>query len=71
MSLIQFRPENAAGDEALAWLEMVRQQVGSLHYGVVQVIVHDSRVIQIERTERVRLEPARAQHFGTGRKAGA
>jgi hypothetical protein len=30
--------------------------VGSLHYGVVQIVVHDSRVIQIEKTERVRLD---------------
>jgi hypothetical protein len=27
-----------------------------LKYGVVEIIVHDSRVIQIEKTERVRLE---------------
>ena len=38
------------------WLEIVRQQVGSLRYGVVEIIVHDSRVIQIERTERLRLD---------------
>lgn len=38
------------------WLDLVRQHVGSLRYGVVEIIVHDSHVIQIERTERVRLE---------------
>ena len=38
------------------WLELVRRQVGSLHYGVVEIVVHDSHVIQIEKTERVRLE---------------
>jgi hypothetical protein len=38
------------------WLEIVRQQVGSLRYGVVEIIVHDSRVTQIEKTERVRLD---------------
>ena len=26
------------------WLEIVRQQVGSLRYGVVEIIVHDSQV---------------------------
>jgi hypothetical protein len=40
----------------LKWLELVIQHVGSLRYGVVEIIVHDSRVIQIEKTERVRLE---------------
>jgi hypothetical protein len=38
------------------WLELVRQQVGSLRYGVVQIIVHDGHVTQIEKTERLRLE---------------
>lgn len=38
------------------WLEIVRQQVASLRYGVVEIIVHDSRVTQIEKTERLRLE---------------
>ena len=40
----------------LKWLDLVIQHVGSLRYGVVEIVVHDSRVIQIERTERVRLE---------------
>jgi len=43
-------------DERLDWLEVVRQQVGSLRFGVVQIVVHDSQVTQIEKTERVRLE---------------
>jgi hypothetical protein len=34
----------------------VIQHVGSLRYGVVEIVVHDSHVIQIEKTERVRLE---------------
>ena len=44
-----------------AWLDIVRRQVGSLRYGVVQVIVHDSQVTQIDKTERVRLENLRAE----------
>jgi len=39
------------------WLELVQRQVGSLRYGVVQIVVHDSQVTQIEKTERVRLNP--------------
>ena len=38
------------------WLDIVRQQVASLRYGVVEIIVHDSQVTQIEKTERLRLE---------------
>jgi hypothetical protein len=45
-----------AGNEELKWLELVIQQVGSLRYGVVEIVVHDSRVIQIEKTERLRLD---------------
>jgi hypothetical protein len=39
-----------------AWLDVLRQQVNSLSYGVVQIVVHDGRVVQIERTEKIRLE---------------
>jgi hypothetical protein len=47
--------ENGKND----WLEIVRRQVVSLNYGVVQIVVHDSQVTQIEKTERVRLEKPR------------
>ena len=43
-------------DEKSGWLEIVRRQVASLRYGVVQVVVHDSQVTQIDKTERVRLD---------------
>jgi len=45
------------------WLEIVRRQVGSLRYGVVQIVVHDAQVTQIEKTERVRLGKTRTQTF--------
>ncbi len=37
------------------WLALVRAQVRGLRFGVVQLVVHDGRVTQIERTEKVRL----------------
>ena len=37
------------------WLELARQKVQSLRFGVVQILVHDSNVTQIERTEKTRL----------------
>ena len=37
------------------WLSIVRDHVENLRYGVVQLVVHDGRVTQIERTEKVRL----------------
>ena len=41
------------------WLEFVRAQVEGLRYGVVQLVVHDGRVTQIERTEKTRLPSPR------------
>jgi hypothetical protein len=38
-----------------AWIALVRQKVEDLQYGVVQIVVHDGRVIQIERNEKTRL----------------
>lgn len=40
------------------WLELVRQKVEGLSFGVVQIIVHDKKVTQIERTEKTRLDTA-------------
>jgi hypothetical protein len=37
------------------WLALVRSQVKDLRFGVVQLVVHDGRVTQIERTEKTRL----------------
>ena len=39
-----------------AWLEVVREKVESLRYGVVQIVVHDGRVTLIERTEKTKLD---------------
>ena len=53
------QPEIKSGeraDEKSGWLEIVRRQVASLRYGMVQVVVHDSQVTQIDKTERVRLD---------------
>ena len=36
-------------------LELVREEVRTLRFGVVQILVHDSKVTQIEQTEKTRL----------------
>lgn len=59
MNATQIKTESDAGEKA-GWLEIVRRQVGSLRFGVVQIVVHDSQVTQIEKTERVRLDKPRA-----------
>jgi hypothetical protein len=37
------------------WLQLVREKVEGLRFGFVQLVVHEGRVTQIERTERTRL----------------
>jgi hypothetical protein len=43
------------------WLSLVRAQVRDLRYGIIQLVVHDGRVTQIERTEKTRLGSERAR----------
>ncbi len=46
------------------WLSRIASSVNGLEYGSVQIIVHDGRIVQIERTERKRFDPAhQAEHF--------
>jgi hypothetical protein len=45
----------AGENERPAWIDLVQSQVSSLRFGQVQIVVHDSHVVQIERTEKVRL----------------
>ena len=42
------------------WIALVREKVEGLRFGVVQLVVHDGRVTQIERTEKTRLPAAPA-----------
>ena len=50
------RGASASKETLPAWLELVREQVGSLKFGTVQITVHDSRVTQVERLEKLRLD---------------
>jgi hypothetical protein len=47
--------------------EAIAQALRELRFGSVEIIVHDSKVVQIERREKVRLElesPRRASFVG-------
>lgn len=37
------------------WVPIVRQLLHGLRYGVVQIVIQDSKVIQVEKTEKLRL----------------
>ena len=47
---------NNAKVPELGWVQIVQEQIGSIRFGVIQIVVHDSRVVQIERTEKFRFE---------------
>ena len=36
------------------WLEIVRQKVGAIRFGSVQITVHEGRVTQVESLEKTR-----------------
>jgi hypothetical protein len=37
--------------------ETIMQALKDLRYGSVEIVVHDSKIVQIERREKVRVEP--------------
>ena len=49
---------------AAPWLAVVADKAKTMRYGVIQIVVHDSKVVQIERTERTRFDVPTA---GNGR----
>lgn len=48
----------------LSWLDVLKEQVSSLQFGIVQIVVHDHRVVQIERTEKFRFEKKETENRG-------
>ena len=40
------------------WLDLVHEQVASMRFGTVLITVHEARVVQVERTEKLRLHQA-------------
>lgn len=40
------------------WIEVIKEKLSGLRYGQILLTVHDGRIVQIERTEKTRLEPS-------------
>jgi len=38
------------------WVERILESVAGMKYGTVQLIIHDGKLVQIERTEKRRFE---------------
>ena len=50
--------------ESQNWFEVVEQKLGGLRYGQILLTVHEGRVVQIEKTEKTRLEPSTVKATG-------
>jgi len=48
--------QDNAGSEGGSWERQVLEAVRGIRYGSVEVVIHDARIVQIERREKVRLE---------------
>lgn len=49
------RPAAAARTSALP-LDQIEAAIRSIQYGIVQIIIQDGHIIQIEKTEKIRLK---------------
>ena len=47
--------QNITETDAETWIDIVRQKVGAMRFGSVQIIVHEGGVTQEESTEKTRL----------------
>ncbi|MBB6632674.1 YezD family protein [Cohnella thailandensis] len=57
-----------------SWIGRITDAVSGLQYGTVQIVVHDGRIVQIERTERRRFdevsERRASRDISQGERAG-
>ena len=53
--------------EKRAWVALVQQQVEKTEFGLVQIVIHDSRVVRIERTEKLLVAEGSSEVRGGGR----
>jgi hypothetical protein len=44
-------------EEEQRWLKVVRELLSGLRFGVVQIVLQDAKVVQVEKTEKVRISP--------------
>jgi hypothetical protein len=57
-------PQASAPDQQ--WSPDLEQQIlraiRAIRYGSVEITIHDSKVVQIERKEKIRIDTDRAEH---------
>lgn len=58
MSINPLELKDTRRDDVQPWEKRVLSALRGLRFGSVEVVVHDGRIVQIERREKVRLEDA-------------
>lgn len=43
------------------WVDRIKQMLNGLEYGSVQIVVHDGKIAQIDKTERKRFDASSGQ----------
>jgi hypothetical protein len=46
----------ASDEETARAVQQIVRAINGIHFGSVKIIIHDSKVVQIERKEKIRLE---------------
>jgi hypothetical protein len=46
----------------LPLLRELGEALRSIRYGTIELVIHDGRVVQLERREKVRFEPGGGEH---------
>jgi hypothetical protein len=51
-------------------LEEIKKAIETIHYGSVEIVIHDSKVVQIERKEKLRLDNRADRNTGSSHQGG-
>lgn len=53
-----------------SWLDRIAESLAGIKYGSVQIVIHDGKIVQIERTEKRRYDHTDSIHHPTQQKQG-
>ncbi len=56
--------KNSDGGRQDDWQTVVGRLLKDMKYGSIQIVVHDSRVVQIERVDRIRMDRGAVKALG-------
>jgi len=57
---------NKANEWDATWLKRIAESLAGIKYGSVQIVIHDGKIVQIERTEKRRFDQPTRPTGGEG-----